>query len=444
MTERVLRPHQFRAVTSNKRHVFLGCGVGAGKTTVSAATVIKKIAEVPNGVVPKEMAQGIIAANTYTQLRDSTMRRFYQEWRDMGIRFEPENIPKNQAFEVKIWNGDEPREILCRSLSKPDTISGLDLGFGVVDESYATEWEAIQILNDRIRAAYQPHPQVQYATTLDEMDSWMYRFFVENYDPEVMEVIYARTHDNACNLPEGYIADRKRLYDSRKYKRMVLAEWVSLTDGLVYYAFGDHNVSELAGYEPALPVWWSHDFNIGVGKPMSSVLAQIKKGPGIDGKIRPELHIFDEIVIETSDTHDAVDEFKQRMTQYEGLTEDRVYITGDAAGKARDTRSKTTDYGILKSCGFKNQRVPRSNPPVRQRHNDCNTLFKSADDDVRVKVHPRCKVTNKGFRTVSLRKGAQYLEEETYEQHVTTAATYLMSQEMPVTERVFSGGEAPF
>ena len=431
-------------------------GLGVGKTYAGASYVIKKVAEVPNGVIPVDMAQGIIAANSYSQLRDATVSRYYTQWREMGIRFEPETLPKNQAFEIKIWNGDEPRRILCRSLTNPNTIAGIEVGFANLDEAFDTTWEAVRLVNDRVRATYQLN-QTLYTTTMDVIGSWMHKFFHEKQrdlidpdDPDsltfgdIQEVIYASTYENEMNLPPGYIAEQKATHSIREFRQKVLAEWVSLTDGLVYYAFGDHNVSELAEYDPALPVWWSHDFNIGVGKPMSSVLAQIKKGPGIDGKIRPELHIFDEVVLETSDTHDAVDECKQRITQYDGLTPERIHITGDAAGKARDTRSKTTDYGILKSCGFTNQRVPRSNPPIRQRHNDCNTLFKSADDDVRVQVHPRCKVTNKGFRTVSLRKGAQYLEEETYEQHVTTAATYLMCQEMPVTERVFSGGEAPF
>lgn len=160
---------------------------------------------------------------------------------------------------------------------------------------------------------------------------------------------------------------------------------------------------------------------------MSSCLCQIKKGEDQDGNKRPELHIFDEVILETADTHQAAQEFKQRYPDIKD-----VIVYGDASGQARDTRSKMTDYVILREHGFKRQRVPTKNPPIRDRHNAVNAMLHNANGDVRVRIHPRCKTLIKGLETVSLKAGAQYLEEETYHQHVTTALGYLLNYEFPI------------
>jgi hypothetical protein len=213
---------------------------------------------------------------------------------------------------------------------------------------------------------------------------------------------------------------------------MVLSRWVSLSGMRIYYNFDRAaHVMEAAEFDPALPVRWSLDFNIGQDKPMSSCLCQIKKGPDPDGNIRPELHVFDEIVLDTSDTHDAVGECKNRIRQNQA-----VIIYGDATGRSKDTRSKQTDYSIISEAGFRHQKVPLTNPAIRDRHNAVNGVLKNAKEDVRLKIHPRCKTLIKGLETVKLKSGANYMEEETREQHVTTALGYLICQEFPVQTKV--------
>lgn len=158
-----------------------------------------------------------------------------------------------------------------------------------------------------------------------------------------------------------------------------------------------------------------------------------------DGKptVRPELHVFDEIILDTSDTNDAAEECKGRLARLgvkptDAGTYPAVRVYGDASGKAKDTRSKTSDYEILRRSGFIDQRVPDANGPVRDRHNAVNALLKNAAADVRCRVNPRCKTVIKGLETVKLRGGASYLEEETREQHVTTALGYLVVVEFPI------------
>lgn len=426
-------PHQAQIWQADTRHVALFGGYGAGKTHFNAIWCLKKLLEVEDW--PQDKAQGIISANTYPQLVNSTIRNIFGNWREWGIRFKPSTVPGSFApFTVQVWLNGAWRAVLCCSLNHPDTIRGTEVGFAIIDEAAGTTREAVDIINSRVRATEQPKNQILYTSTVEDPSHWLYEMFVDHHDPEQMTVVYATTYDNPY-LPDGYVDALKATYSERLFRREVLAEWVSLESGQIYYAWNrTKNLDESIELDPALPLLWSHDFNIGQDKPLSSVICQIKKGKGPDGKVRPELHAIDELILDTSDTNDAIREFESRDYKSAGVT-----IYGDASGRARDTRSKTSDYGILRDAGFRTQKVPASNPPLRTRHNIVNALLGSADGDVRLKVHPRCKALAKGLETVKLRKGANYLEEESREQHVTTALGYLACVEFPMRARVTSG-----
>ncbi len=422
-------PHQSALWVSKKRHLAMLGGVGCGKTDFQAIWAIKKLKEAQTW--PQDKAQGIIAANTYPQLLDSTLRNVYGNWRRFGLYFEPRELPRAYSpFTLRVWINESWREILCRSLNHPDTIRGTEVGWAEIDEAFGTTRDAADIVNSRVRETSQPINQILYTSTPDDpTTSWLYDLFVDGYNPDVMEVVTATSYDNP-HLPVGFVDELKATYSVKKFDREVLAKWISLESGLIYYAFDRTiHVDEAAEFDPNLPVHWTCDFNIGVDKPMSSALCQIKKGRDPAGRVRPERHTFDEIIIDSADTHDAVDEFESR---YAGkIPHENVIICGDASGRARDTRSKTSDYGIFRSRGYINQNVPRANPAIRTRHNVMNGLLRSASGDVRDRYHPRCKTCIKGLETVRLRGGAQYLELETREQHVTTALGYHACQEFP-------------
>ena len=440
--------YQLDTLESDKRLVFVGAGVGAGKTDVGTLWMLLRAKETPPGVI------GLIAANTYGQLFDATLRKVFKALDAFGVPHRPRELPRSHApFTLEVWNGSHWVEILCRSMESYENLSGVELGWFWLDEVWQTLEAAYKLILARLRDPRMRNRGL-LTTTLDDPGSWMYEEFVNRFDAATQAVLYAPTEVNRENLGDEYIATLRRSYSEREAARMLDAAWVFLTGAVIYYAFSrDANVTTAAEFDPALPILWSLDFNIGQGKPMSSCLAQMKKGPqvGADGKpvlrpgprgemvptIRPELHFFDEIILDSTDTNDAAEECKGRLAKLgvkdtDGKTYPMVRVYGDASGKAQDTRSKTTDYGILRSAGFIDQRVPDANPPIRTRHNTVNALLRNAAGDVRAKAHPRCRTLIKGWETVKLRKGASYLEEETREQHVTTAAGYLACVEVPI------------
>jgi hypothetical protein len=161
-------------------------------------------------------------------------------------------------------------------------------------------------------------------------------------------------------------------------------------------------------------------------KPMSSVLSQYD--PKTD-----TFHFFDEIVIHGSRTEDQMDELVAR-----GYLDMPVFweVHGDATGAARTTNSKFSNYDIIDKY-FANYKsitqqkvsyrmlVPRSNPPIRERHNIVNAYCLNTLKQNRLFVYEKCKVLNEGMVLTSLKKGADYIEDDTKEfQHVTTSCGY--------------------
>ncbi|AGW12150.1 phage terminase large subunit [Megalodesulfovibrio gigas] len=411
-------PHQLQVLSSTKRYVFLGGGVGSGKTEAGSLWVVKQVQRTPPGVL------GCIAANSYAQLTDSTLRNLYRTCQRAGMPIRPGTLPfAKTALNIAMPGPDAHwTDVLCRSLESYHLLAGVEFGWVWVDECFLARREAVEVLMARLRDTRMPC-QMLFTTTLDEPGSWMHSMFVEQYDPELMDVFYATTFENR-HLPDGYTQSLKRMYPARLYDRMVLSKWVALSAHVIYHSFdrARHLCADIA-FAPELPLLWSHDFNLAPGKPMSSVLAQLRRGP--QGM---ELHVFDEIVMETADTNHVIAEMKGRP--WHEQVRAGVIVYGDASGRARDTRSGMTDYSLLAAAGFAQQKVPKANPPVRDRHNLVNCLLCDAEGRVRLKIHPRCETLIRGLERAALKQGAQYVEDDSlFEQHVTTALGYLCCAE---------------
>jgi hypothetical protein len=69
--------------------------------------------------------------------------------------------------------------------------------------------------------------------------------------------------------------------------------------------------------------------------------------------------------------------------------------------------------------------VPRSNPPIRERHNIVNAYCTNSINQHRLFIYEKCKILNEGMKLTALKKGAEYIEDDSKEyQHVTTALGY--------------------
>lgn len=429
------------ALQSKKKIVVVFGGIGSGKTTTGSLWTLGKSKSSPIG------SKGLIAANSYMQLVDSTISNFYETVEMLNLRINPRTPPNNNhPFNICIPVAGKRQVCRCRSLENYKLIEGAQYEFEWLDETRDTKKAAFDICLGRARSKRVPLSQIFITTTLDEDPdgSWLYEVFVKNFDPAIMDVFYAPTSTNIYlpNLQE-YIQSQRSLLSPTLFRSRVECIWTNVLKSVIYTSFSRSgnaerkgNVSDAVHLDDALPLYWTHDFNVGAGKPMSSCFFQIKRGVGPGGKPRNEVHVIDEIIQEDCDTNKiipiAIEKFGTPRNR-------RFIIHGDAAGHSKDSRSGGTDYTILSNAGFVEQRVPRANPPIRDRHNAVNSMLHSADNDVRVFIHPRAKTLIRGLEIVGCKKGSAYQEEERYEQHVTTAFGYAINVEFPIQVKSSSG-----
>ncbi|HEV8043811.1 MAG TPA: phage terminase large subunit [Rubrobacter sp.] len=260
---------------------------------------------------------------------------------------------------------------------------------------------------------------------------WVHRYFIAPGPHPTRRVFYSRTEDNPFIDPV-YVQQLRADLSPKEARRYLDGQWIELTTEVVYYEYQaaaqfrastDYTVSKTH------PVGISFDFNIGEGKPMSAVMFQYVAG---------SFHFFNEVVIEGVRTADILEEWDAR-----GALDvaDEFILTGDASGKNRDTRSSRSDYDIIrqelagrgKRCDY---RVPTKNPPVRSRHNRVNAHCKNDQGDVRLFLYKGCVKLDEGMRLVRLKRGADYLEDDSKDyQHSTTALGYAVMTMLSNAER---------
>lgn len=302
------------------------------------------------------------------------------------------------------------------------------------------------ILQRTGRIPHIPEKFVLSATNPGSPKHWAHKKLVESKSPRV-KTFYSKTHDNPY-LPPSYVQGLLERLDPKMAQRMVYGLWVEIDQERVYYAYdSDHNFRKYK-YKvvDGLPIRLHFDFNIGEGKPLSMVMSQFhQRAPNDMG----EWHFFDEVIVDGQRTLDCMEEAASRGLFDLGTN---FIVHGDATGRHRDTRSKVSDYDIIEKflANFRNRKgepirfktqVRKDNPPLRERHNTSNGYMLSASGQRRLFVYEGCETLDEGFRLTALKKGGQYLEDDTDRfQHCTTAATYGVMDEFYALESKGSGG----
>ena len=432
-----IAPHFRPAIHYNGRYLVMWGGAGSGKSITAGVKVILRCMATPgHKIFCIRKVEGGAKKSVFAQLIEWT--KLFGVYPHCKINLTDKII----LFPNK-------SSIQCIGLDDPEKIKSVPFISGYWFEE-ATEMDILDFMQCDLRLRGNTPSYKQIIVTFNPIvvSNWVYeKFFTEQQnvvskcDGRIQEfelgvgdeLIPCMTHhstyrdnpfiDAQYKAVLGDLANRSET-DWRVYHEGLWGQ----VSGTVYSSFDRmRNVSEKAEYDPALDICWTWDFNIGEGKPMSSALCHIRQGRDKDGKLRLEVHVFDEIVMETGDTRTMCDEYKRR-----GYSIGNASIYGDRSGKSRSSNSAYTDYDLIRAAGAETFRVPGNNPAIRGRHNCVNALLKSASGDVRLFIHPRCKTLIRGLESVTMKSGAMYQEKETYEQHITTALGYLVCFEFPL------------
>lgn len=299
-------------------------------------------------------------------------------------------------------------------------ISGLD-----VEEATEMPFDVYEILYLRLGRLIGVEKNIaQLRSNPDSPTHWLYTYFIENKS-DLKRVHYSLTEQNPF-LPSWYAENIRKKYSPKMVRRMLYGEWLEINSEVIYENYNTEvNFLRDTEYKinPHYPLCQFHDFNIGQGKPMSAGLGQ-----WIDGTA----HVFKTFEVQGARTGDIIEEMYESGA-YQGISTVNLY--GDASGKNNDTRSKASDYDIIiKYLENKNIRVvynvPRSNPPLRRRHNLMNGLFRNDLGEVRFFLYKGCEFADKGFRLTKPKAGANLLEDDSLpNQHITTAIGYWLDFE---------------
>lgn len=338
-------------------------------------------------------------------------------------------FPKSNIAAIKFRNGSE---VISRSWADKRyyKMRSLNISAAIFEElTENNEDDEQAYVEMTMRLGRLPHIPQAWAISCSNPDTpahWAYKRFIAK-KKKTTKVFYSITSDNPF-LPKEYINKLKETLDPKLAQRMIYGKWVDIRDEFIYHQYCEKNfIDEEYKVKPEYPIYVSFDFNIGLGKPLSSCVMQI-----VDDKA----HIFGEAVIHGLRTLENVEALASKGYFNYPV---RYIVTGDASGKHKDTRSNRSDYDILKKffslyeqehdgrlIDFK-MKVPAANPPIKKRQNCVNAYCFNELKQRRLFVYKGSPTSDEGLRLTKLKKGS-YVEDDSKEyQHITTAIGYALN-----------------
>ncbi|MGB9604401.1 MAG: phage terminase large subunit [Bryobacteraceae bacterium] len=415
--EYVPLPSQARFHRSLARFKGFSGPIGSGKSQALCQEAIKLSYLNPGRT-------GLLGAPTYPMLRDATQSTLLDILNRNGIPYE-----LNKGENVLIF-WDTGSRILFRAVDEFERLRGTNLAWFGLDELTYTQEEAWVVLEGRLR-----DPEAKrlcgFGVWTPKGHDWVYRRFVAE-PVEGYEVIIAAPFENRyllARVPDFY-ERLKNSYDPKFYRQEVLGEYLDLCESRVYWAFRRTDHVRPCEARLDVPLLWALDFNV---DPMCSLVAQS------DGDT---VWVLDEIVLSRGTTEQACEEFVARFPYHHA----GAVVYGDAAGGYAKTTG-TTDYQVIGEClrraGYEGVRfrVPRLNPPVRERVLLVNAKLGTAGGDQKLYVSPRCRELIKDLEEVTYKPSTTVIDKERDPRrtHLSDALGYLLWQEFkggrPVGER---------
>lgn len=337
------------------------------------------------------------------------------------------NVVTSSA-KIDFYNGSK---IISRSWHDKNyrKFRSLDLSAAIVEELTENDSEEFKGFYDELfprlgRIPSIPQNFILNATNPDSPSHSAYDYFINIDDPNRF-VFYSITSENPF-LPKNYVDRLMARMNKLEIERYIKGRWVEIIGESIYYAYNQDKSATLNKYKInyKYPIYWTWDFNIAENKPMSCVFYQF---------INEKFFFFKEIVVQSYRTLDICEEANNL-----GLldTPCKIIIQGDATGRHKDTRSIHSDYEIISKylSNLENKYgainfemdVGLSNPPIKKRHSLVNGQMENAFGVTSLFLDKKeCKMLDKGFRLTKLKKGGNYIEDDSVPwQHITTAAGY--------------------
>ena len=290
--------------------------------------------------------------------------------------------------------------IELRSADAADTMRGLSGSFAVLDECAFFDKT---VFTDVVRPLLSDQEGGALFITTPQGQNWVYDLYLNAETMDDWSSYQYSTLDGGQVSAEE-IEAAKRDLDDNTFRTEYLADFTS-TSRLIYYAFDRKiNIAQLESKPKT--VWVGADFNI---DPVSAVV----------GTPTPEgFHIFDEIVMYNSNTHELAEEL---YTRYGPVT-----VFPDPAGSARKTASRgKSDHDILREYGHL-VKAPRAHSKVKDRNAVVNSMFRNAAGEARMFIDPHCKRLIESVSKHQYKLDTMVPDKESGYDHLTDSLAYVV------------------
>ena len=324
-------------------------------------------------------------------------------WRQLKTMAPKELVVKRNESDLSLEfiNGSM---IALRGADNEDSLRGVSLSSLVVDEAAyvkQTAWEMV------LRPALSDQGGPAWFITTPAGLNWFHDLWEQAQDQDDWRT-FSYTTIQGGNVPAEEVEAARRTLDERTFRQEYLASFETLA-GRVYPDFSDENISEDVK-DTGGEIYWGTDFNVGI---MAGVLAS---------RVGNSVHIWDELAVKQSNTDEVCQMLKDR---FPGRT---ILAYPDPTGSALKTSSAgRTDHDIIRRYGF--QCIsPKAAWAVKDKINATNWMIRTADGQMRMFIHPRCKHTIKALKNVTYKEGASdyVIDKSANIEHWTDGLGYLV------------------
>lgn len=202
---------KFRAIIS---------GIGGGKTLANMHEVTYYAVKHPGSI-------GYVLAPTYTMMKDTTLRTFFDHCPNELIAYY-----LKADHRVVLKNGSE---VIFRSTEEPERLRGPNLDYFAMDEGSEMSFMTWKIMIGRLRGSgHGSYPLRAWITCTPKGFNWVWERFEKNKESG-FEYFTFSSFENE-HLPKEYLDTLKNGYSGAFYNQEVLGQFVGF-EGLVYQEF---------------------------------------------------------------------------------------------------------------------------------------------------------------------------------------------------------------
>ena len=386
---------QWQILTTNKARTLFHSGKGGGKTHVMGAMSALFVQHIPQ-------ALGLIAANTYGQLTDSTLLEIFTYWKEQcgwtewtkynesgnyvidkqpPQHFKPHGYTfKSNQNKVFFQNGCV---IMLASLDNWKAIDGRTISWALLDETKDTPEAAVkEVIISRLRkiglcrvrddVSFEKapfrfcHESNAYAGdpvnplmifTAPSKEQWLTEYFhlqdheeeiessiyaPDNYfvkDVENRRIVIASTFHNAANLPPNYISDLESDLSSDQQKFQIYGSPFGKAGNEYYVDYSSAKHVRACQVVDGYPIHLSFDFN--VNPYMTGLVIQVIP-PGADGRGKVRAVMEYALANPRNTIEDVCEDFDYDYGHI--ALKYGFYFYGDATGKAKQPIREMRDH----------------------------------------------------------------------------------------------------